>query len=267
MFNTAAGGHIMERLEPDECEEMFESFAQDEQQHPHSVRNSIPTTRAPASSPRGVHQVTPETSVVAALASMSNEIKELKLSAQRCHVCRGGHNTRDCPVNNQEHVSFAGNQNRGYNNYNSFGSGWRSSNNPSGFNARQYQYGGAEGGASSGSSVNIKKIEEMIENQTQLLAQLVQNDRDARQRLDSHDTLLKNQQSTFQDLQRTVGGIAQSLEDRQGGPSSSSNASVMAVSVRSVENKEVVEDDSHSIEYGIPSVEEVNKVDWRARFA
>ncbi|KAI3814142.1 hypothetical protein L1987_18889 [Smallanthus sonchifolius] len=41
----------------------------------------------------------------------------------------------------------------------------------------------------------------------------------------------------------------------------------MVVSVRSVEKNEVVEDDSHSIEYGIPSVEEVKKVDLRARFA
>ncbi|KAI3806718.1 hypothetical protein L1987_22632 [Smallanthus sonchifolius] len=243
MFNTAAGGHIMERLEPDECEEMFDSFAQAEQQYL-STRTSIPSARAPASSLRGVHHVTPETSVAATLASMANEIKELKLSAQRCQVCRGGHDTRDCLVNNQEHVSYAGNQNQnqGYNNYNSFGSGWRSGNNPPGFNGRQQQL-------------------------TQLLAQLVQNDRDARQRLDSHDTLLKNQQSAFQDLQRTVGDIAQSLKGRQGGQYLGSNASVMAVSIRSVEKKEDVEDDSHSTEYGIPSVEEVKKVDWRARFA
>ncbi|KAI3808177.1 hypothetical protein L1987_24123 [Smallanthus sonchifolius] len=176
MFNTAAGGHIMERLELDQCEEMFESFAQAEKQHPRSVRNSIPTARAPASSPRGVHQVTPETRVVVALASMANEIKELKLSTQRCQVCSGDHNTRDYPINNQEHLAF-------------------------------------------------------------------------------------------QDLQRTVGDITQSLNGIQGGPSSSPNASVMAVSVRSVERKEVVEDDSHSIEYGIPSVEEVKKVDWKPRFA
>ncbi|KAI3807840.1 hypothetical protein L1987_23775 [Smallanthus sonchifolius] len=80
MFNTAAGGHIMNRLEPDECEEMFESFAQAEHQHP-SGRTSIPSARSPASSPRGVHQVIPDSSVAAALASMANEIKELKLNA------------------------------------------------------------------------------------------------------------------------------------------------------------------------------------------
>ncbi|KAI3797283.1 hypothetical protein L1987_32539 [Smallanthus sonchifolius] len=250
MFNTTAGGHIMERLELDECKEMFESFAQAKQQHPHSVRNSIPTTREPASSPRGVHQVTPETSVAVALDSMANEIKELKLSAQRCQVCRGGHDTRDCPVNNEEHVNYAGNQyqNRGYNNNNTYGSGWKSGNNPPRFNGRQQQYGGGEVGASSGSSVNTRKIEEMLENQTQLLTHLVQQDKDKRQRMDSHDTLLKNQQSAFEDLQRTVGYIAQSLKGRQGGQSSGSNASVMTVSVWSVEKKEVVEDDSHSIE-------------------
>ncbi|KAI3821022.1 hypothetical protein L1987_08578 [Smallanthus sonchifolius] len=145
MFNIAAGGHIMERLEPDE--------------------NSIPTAGALTSSSRGVHQVTPETSVAAALASMANKIKELKLSAQWCQVCRGGHDTRDCPVNNQEHVSYARNQyqNREYNNNNTYGLGWRSVNNPPGFNGHRQQYGGAEVGASSGSSVNTRKIEEMLE--------------------------------------------------------------------------------------------------------
>ncbi|KAI3732242.1 hypothetical protein L1987_63443 [Smallanthus sonchifolius] len=203
MFNTAAGGHIMEKFEPAECEEMFESFAQAEQQYPFS-RTSIPSARSSTTSPRGVHQVTPDSSVVAALASMANEIKELKLRAQWCQVCRGGHDTRDCLVNNQEQVSYASNQhqNQGYNNYNSFGSGWRSGNNPSGFNGRQQyqQNGGGETGLSMGSSVNTASNKEMLETQTQLLAHLVQQDRDARKRLDGHDTLLKIQQSAFHDL-------------------------------------------------------------------
>ncbi|KAI3717262.1 hypothetical protein L1987_68766 [Smallanthus sonchifolius] len=100
-----------------------------------------------------VQLVTPDSSVAAALVSMANKIKELKLSARQ--VSGGGHDTRDCLVNNQE-----------------------------------------------------QKIEEMFEIQTQMLAHLVQRDRDARQRLDEHDTLLKNQQSAFQDLQRTVEDIA-----------------------------------------------------------
>ncbi|KAI3694808.1 hypothetical protein L1987_77789 [Smallanthus sonchifolius] len=74
-------------------------------------------------------------------------------------------------------------------------------------------------------------------------------------------------QSAFHDLQRTVEDISKSLKDRQGGPSSSSNASVMGVSVRSVEEKVVAEDDPYSCRYNIPSPEEVKKIDWRARFA
>ncbi|KAI3676472.1 hypothetical protein L1987_86081 [Smallanthus sonchifolius] len=64
-----------------------ESFALAEQQRP-STRTSIPSARTPASSVRGVHQVTPDTSMAAPLATMTKEIKELKLSAQKCEVCR-----------------------------------------------------------------------------------------------------------------------------------------------------------------------------------
>ncbi|KAI3819806.1 hypothetical protein L1987_13658 [Smallanthus sonchifolius] len=138
----AAGGHIMDKLEPAECEEMIESFAIAEQQRP-STRTSIPSARSSTSSPRGVHQVTPATSVAVALAAMANEIKELKL--------------RD---------------------------------------------------------------------------------------------------------------IAQSLKDRQGGPSSGPNASVMAVSIKiHREEDEVEEEISHSADYGIPSPAEVKKINWRTRFA
>ncbi|KAI3816085.1 hypothetical protein L1987_15773 [Smallanthus sonchifolius] len=101
-----------------------------------------------------------------------------------------------------------------------------------------------------------------------MLAHLVQQDRDARQRLDAPDTLLKNQQSAFQDLQRTVGDIAKSLKDKQGGPYSGPNASLMVVSVMSNRKEERVDEKvSHVTNYGITSPEEVKKIDWRARFA
>ncbi|KAI3732644.1 hypothetical protein L1987_63851 [Smallanthus sonchifolius] len=44
-----------------------------------------------------------------------------------------------------------------------------------------------------GSNVDTTLIKEILETQTQLLAHLVLQDRDARQRVDGHDTLLKNQ--------------------------------------------------------------------------
>ncbi|KAI3819518.1 hypothetical protein L1987_13358 [Smallanthus sonchifolius] len=161
IINPTAGGHIMDKLDPSECEEMFESFALAEQQHP-STRTSIPSARAYASFPRG-------------------------------------------------------------------------------------------------------------EDTTPAIAPLLIRNRDARQRLDSHDTILKNQHSAFQDLKRTVGDIVKSLKEKQVEASTtykSSNASVMAVLVLSHGEEEVVEKEaSHGAEYGIPSVEEVKKVDWRARFA
>ncbi|KAI3744772.1 hypothetical protein L1987_57863 [Smallanthus sonchifolius] len=140
MFNTDAGGHIMYKLELDECEEMFESFALAEHQQP-STRSSNPSARAPAYSPRGMHQVNPDTSVAASLEACS-----------------------------------------------------------------------------------------------------------------------------------AVGGyIARSLKEKQSVASAaykSSNASVIAVSILSNREEERVEKEaSHEADYGIPSVEEVKNIDWRARFA
>ncbi|KAI3776103.1 hypothetical protein L1987_45866 [Smallanthus sonchifolius] len=101
-----------------------------------------------------------------------------------------------------------------------------------------------------------------ISKEEEKLDKVREADRDARQRPDAHDTLLKNQQSAFQDLQCTVGDIAKSLKDRQGGLSLSPNASVMVVSIRSHrEEDEVEEEVSHIADYGIPSLEEVKKVD------
>ncbi|KAI3821277.1 hypothetical protein L1987_08841 [Smallanthus sonchifolius] len=54
MFNTAAGGHIMDKKEPADCEEMFESFALAEQQQP-STRTSIRSARTPVPFTRGVN--------------------------------------------------------------------------------------------------------------------------------------------------------------------------------------------------------------------
>ncbi|KAK1441025.1 hypothetical protein QVD17_06861 [Tagetes erecta] len=55
MFNTAAGGHIMEKKSVPQCEEMFESFALSEQESPHP-KSSTSATRASSSTTRGVYQ-------------------------------------------------------------------------------------------------------------------------------------------------------------------------------------------------------------------
>ncbi|KAI3695366.1 hypothetical protein L1987_78362 [Smallanthus sonchifolius] len=138
----AVGGHIKDKKDPEECEELFESFAQAEKQQP-STRNSIPSARTPTSATRVVHQVNTDTSMVAVLAAMAKEIKELKTSAMKCEVCRGGHDTIYCPV------------------------------------AQQEQYGrDRNGGHNSGSSSGENEIKEMLATQTQLLAQLVKTDQE-----------------------------------------------------------------------------------------
>ncbi|KAI3774711.1 hypothetical protein L1987_49271 [Smallanthus sonchifolius] len=210
MFNTAAGGHIMEKKEPEECEDMFESFAQAEQQQP-STRNSTPSARTHTSATRVVHQVTTETSMAAVLAAMVKEIKELKMSAMKCEVCRGGHDTIDCPVTQQEQVEFIGNRkpplfNSGWRNY--LNSNWRSGGNPPGFQNRQNQYGGErEAGQNSGSSAGEKRIVEMLANQTQLLAQLVKTDQETQYKLKEHDTLLRSQSSTETNPKATLKAV------------------------------------------------------------
>ncbi|KAI3732677.1 hypothetical protein L1987_63884 [Smallanthus sonchifolius] len=184
-------------------------------------RNYIPNARTPTSATRGVHQVNTDTSMVAALAPMAKEIKELKMSAMKCEVCRGGHDSIDCPVAQQEQVDFLGNQkpplfNSGWRNHPNFS--WRSGGNPPGFQPRQNQYGGdRDGGQHSGSSSGEKEIKEMLATQTQLLAKLVRIDQETQGKLKKHDTLLRSQQYAFLDLQRTVGDIARQLTDRSGG--------------------------------------------------
>ncbi|KAI3742267.1 hypothetical protein L1987_59947 [Smallanthus sonchifolius] len=197
----------MDKKEPEECEEIFESFSQAEQQQP-SSRNSTPSARTPTSDTRGVHQITTETSMAAAIAAIAKEIKELKMSAMKCE--------RNYPNSN-----------------------WRSGGNPPGFQNRQNQYGGdREVGQNSGSSVGEKRIEEMLANQTQLLAQLMKTDQETQYKLKEHDTLLRSQQSAFLDLQRIVGDIARQLTDRSGGSFSGSTetnpkAMLKAVTTRS----------------------------------
>ena len=209
-FNTAAGGHIMEKLDPDECEEMFESFALAQQQQPSTRTSRNTTTTSPSS--RGLHQVTSDTIAAAELEALKKEVRELKKSAMKCEVCRGGHDTIDCPVSSEEQVDYLGNPNRGQNNAfgNSYNSGWRNHPNfswknggeQSRFQPKQDHSSGEVGGSSNGSEGN-KEIRDMLATQTQLLQQLVVKDKETQGKLLEHDTLLRNQQSAFLDLQRT----------------------------------------------------------------
>ena len=252
----------MDKKEPSVCEEMFESFALAEQQQP-STRNSIPATRAATSSVRGVHHVSQDISVAAAIEAMAKEIKDLKVKINKCEICRGGHKTSECPVTEQEQVDSlnSGWLKPPYQNYTS-NSNWRTQNsnwrggNPPGLQPRQNQFTSGDAGASSGGSNGDKNIEEMLATQTQMLAQLIGKDQETQQKLQEHDTLLRNQQNAFLDLQRSVGDIARQLTERKGGSfpggtETNPKSSVKAVMTRSgkggempsVDDEEPVDED------------------------
>ncbi|KAI3717877.1 hypothetical protein L1987_69783 [Smallanthus sonchifolius] len=209
-FDTSAGGHLMGKRNVAECNDLFESFAQAEYEQRSVTRNSSPSTSTSSSS-RGVHHVNVDTSVAAALEALAKDVKELKMRVARCEMCRGDHATVECPVLNQEQVGYVGGQNRYGNSYNpNWGNhqnpSFRSSGNPPGFNSNFPQNQG-QGGQSSGSNFgstsvggggsNLGRIEE-------LLTQLVAKDASTQKILHEHDIILKNQQSAFLDLQRTL---------------------------------------------------------------
>ncbi|KAD5802838.1 hypothetical protein E3N88_14198 [Mikania micrantha] len=216
-FDTFAGGHLMGKRDVAECNDLFESFAQAEYEQRSANRNSTPITTS-SSSTRGIHHVNVDTSVAAALESLAKDVRDLKMRVDRCEICRGGHATSEC-LNSQS---------------------FRSSGNPPGFHSGYPQNQGHSGsqapsgsgsGSTSGGGSSMCRIEE-------LLTQLVAKDATTQKILHEHDVLLKNQQSAFLDLQRTVGDIAKRLDERpqgqfSGQPQTNPNAHVKAVTTRS----------------------------------
>ncbi|KAK1421773.1 hypothetical protein QVD17_24388 [Tagetes erecta] len=241
MFNTAAGGHIMEKKSVPQCEEMFESFVLSEQESPHP-KSSTSATRASSSTTRGVHQVSPGSDLAVMMEAVRNEIKDLKMSVNKCEGRGSG-------------GAFSGSYNPGWRNHPNFS--WRSGGNPPGFQQRQPQASGdVDSGSGSGnnnsSGSELKDIKDLLTTQTQLISQIVNRDQETQQRLKEHDILLRNQQSAFLDLQRSVGEMSKQLsqQSRQSGLFSGStqtnpNASVKAVTTRSGKggdkNLEIVE--------------------------
>ncbi|XP_076903421.1 uncharacterized protein LOC143558472 [Bidens hawaiensis] len=210
-FHTSAGGYMLEKLDIDKRESMFESFALADQ--PGSSARG--TSKTITSSARGVHQVSNDTSIMAALEAIQREIKVLKKVVNRCEICRGGHDTVDCPVDQQEQVEYLGNHNRGQNAYgnpgwrNSSNYGWRSGGNAQGFQPRQEQSqvrdtevaGSSSAGKRSGMDPDLK---EFLSKQSTMLSHLIDRDNNTHNRLAEHDTLLKNQQSSILEMSRKM---------------------------------------------------------------
>ncbi|XP_035834059.1 uncharacterized protein LOC110881090 [Helianthus annuus] len=142
-FDTSAGGHLMGKKSVADCNDLFESFAHADIDHSATSRNSIPVTTS--SSSRGVNQVVSDSKIASQLDYITKELLEIKKKVDRCEVCRGGHDTVDCPTLTLEQVEYIAGQNRGPTNpFNNSNSNWRannyrSSSNPPGFPSGQYQ--------------------------------------------------------------------------------------------------------------------------------
>ncbi|KAD5803341.1 hypothetical protein E3N88_14701 [Mikania micrantha] len=95
-----------------------------------------------------------------------------------------------------------------------------------------------------------------------MLQQLIAKDQHTQVKLQEHDTLLRNQQSAFLDLQRSVGDIAKMLDERQGGSFSGNTEAnpkghVKAVTTRSGRGGEKGVEKSPDVDVEEPVDEEI----------
>ncbi|XP_076942925.1 uncharacterized protein LOC143612962 [Bidens hawaiensis] len=154
------------------------------------------------------NEVNLDTIVAAALESLASEIKNLKAKIDKCELCRGGHGTSNCPLMSQEHVEFIGGQNRV----------------PNAFNVSN--------------QVQILTRPDLCKKLDEMMQQIITIDQVTQKTLAEHDLLLKNQQSSVLDMQRTIGDIARRLDERppcqfSGSTQQNPAAKINAISTRS----------------------------------
>ncbi|XP_021975523.1 uncharacterized protein LOC110870652 [Helianthus annuus] len=247
-FDTSAGGQLMGKKTVAECNDLFESFAHSDMDYSTTSRTSIPVRTTSAG--RGVNQVSLDPSVAAVVDTLRQEFRqelsELKKKVDRCEVCRGGHDTIDCPTITLEQVEYLASQSRGPTNpFNNSNSNWRGSGNssgycssgkPPGFPSGQYQsrgpgiYTNSGSGQFSGSgsggqfssggptqeSQGSGKAPEVSTNRLEgMFAQMMTRTeafmKNQEQINKNNELQFKNQQAALLDLQRTVGGLAKQL--------------------------------------------------------
>ncbi|KAD7116998.1 hypothetical protein E3N88_04266 [Mikania micrantha] len=209
-------------MTPDECLKLFENMAMSSYQYP--TRGKSTTTQK-----TGVLHVDSNTALTAQVEALTKLVKDMQVKNNaRCEVCRGGHETIQCPQmtdGSQEQVDYVGNPNRGPGNAfgNSYNSGGRNqpgftwkSGNPPGFNSRPpMQNLFREPGQSSGEYGEKKPtLEEMMQQQAQLLTQFIT---ESKAQHKEHDTMIKSQGAALQNLERQVSQIASQLGERQSG--------------------------------------------------
>ncbi|XP_076932886.1 uncharacterized protein LOC143598588 [Bidens hawaiensis] len=134
MLNQTANGNLLKNKDPDECVVLFDDLAASYEGH--GGRNS-------STSSREVLQVDSNTSMQAQIDALNKLVRYLTVkSVAKCEVCRGGHDTIECPVksgSNQEKVDFVNNPLRYQNPAFGGNTGWRNQNNYQGGQASGYQ--------------------------------------------------------------------------------------------------------------------------------
>ena len=139
---------MMKTKDATECIEMIEDLATRIYTEPNT--NSGTATVAP----KGIHSVESSVALAVQVESLAKMMKDIqvKMSA-KCELCRGGHDTVDCPTTLDEELSYVQNQGRGWqprqyqqpSNYRSGG--------PPGFQPRQSLFQTLITGQPSGSSI------------------------------------------------------------------------------------------------------------------
>ncbi|XP_022007818.1 uncharacterized protein LOC110907095 [Helianthus annuus] len=221
-FDTSAGGHLLGKKTVAECNDLFESFANSDIDHCTIGRTSILVTSTPSAG-RGVHQVSLDTSMVAAMENLerklTSRISNLEARIDRCEVCRGGHDAIDCPTLTVEQVEFVAGQSRGpYNNNSNFNSNWhgsgnssgyRPSGNPPGFSSGQYQNRGpglytsnssgqggqfTSGGSNQEGQGSGKVLEGSLSRMEEMFAQMMAHNQTTQRSLSDLGNFVKNQE-------------------------------------------------------------------------
>ncbi|KAI3670910.1 hypothetical protein L1987_87554 [Smallanthus sonchifolius] len=295
-FDTSAGGHLMGKKSVADCNDLFESFAHADIDHCATSRNSIHVTSTPSAA-RGVNHVSSDSKVASQLDYITKELLEIKKKVDRCEVCRGGHDTVECPTLTLEQVEYIAGQNRGPTNPFNNNSNWRSNNNfrssgnPPGFPSGQYQsrgpgfyssggsnqqgqFGSSGSGSNTGGQFNSgggsnnqgSKNQDLgsgLDEIKAMLSQILVKDQSTQRTLEEHATYLKNNHSNFLDLQRQVGDIARQLQERPPGQFSGNtkpnpSGQLKAISTRSGRTLgEVVIPESVEVEDEEPVDEEI----------
>ncbi|XP_035839930.1 uncharacterized protein LOC110884417 [Helianthus annuus] len=243
LLDSTAGGNMMKTKTVAECLEMIEDLA--------TSTYTEPSFGGVTAAPKGIHTVDSSVALASQVESLTKMVKDIQVKiSSKCEVCRGGHETIDFPVGYEEELSFVQNQGRGQS-YNSGRQQPQTSNwqgrNPLGFQPRQSLFQTPADGQNSAESKSelsefLKRNEESQSRTNKLLESIVaQGEARHQEQLKKNqefELMFRNQGSTIQSLERTIGEMASRMTERPAGsfPSTTQlnpNAQLHAVFTRS----------------------------------